>query len=220
MMLRLLAILLALGSSPATASDATPEPAAGKILQYEAQGGGMLAAADVDWNQYTRIQLERATVEFREDWVRDQERLNNNIIRETDLAQIRSEMSELLHGVLVRMISDADGYTLSETTGADVLRFTPRITKLDIHAPGKAQVIVGNVLVDSKGSMVLVMEISDSASGKLLSSAWRLEADPDKGFMDTATDAANRTAFKRMMENWSSWFFAMLDYVRTEKPGD
>ena len=77
------------------------------------------------------------------------------------------------------------------------------------------QNIIGNVLVDSKGRMVLVMEISDAHSGELLASAWRLQVDPDKNFMETATEAGNKTAFKRMMREWSSWFFAMLDHVRT-----
>ena len=99
-----------------------------------------------------------------------------------------------------------------------MLRYTPRVVKLDILAPGNAQGIVGNVLVDGKGSMVVVMEISDSMNGELLASAWRLEVDPDKGYMETATEAGNKTAFKRMMGNWTDWLFAKLDHVRTEKP--
>jgi hypothetical protein len=50
----------------------------------------------------------------------------------------------------------------------------------------------------------------------LLASAWQLQEDPDKGFMETATEAGNKTAFKRMMKNWSAWFFAMLDHVGSD----
>lgn len=213
-MIKLLTVLLVLGVSSATADDAPDNSAAGEIVKYEAQGGGMLASADVDWDRYTGILLEKARVEFREDWERDQERLNNNIVTDADRAKIKSSMSDMLHGILVQKISDTEHYELTNARGANVLRFTPRITKLDIHAPGRVQGIVGNVLVDSKGSLVLVMEISDSVSGELLASAWRLESDPDKGFMETATEAGNKTAFSRMMADWSAWLFGMLDHVR------
>ena len=214
MMQRLLITLLVLGVSPAMADDAQEVSATGKVVQYEADGGGMLANADVDWDRYSGILLEKASVEFRNDWERDQERLNNNIVRDADQAKIKSDMSDMLHGILVRKIADTEHYELTNTRGANVLRFTPRIAKLDIHAPGRVQGIIGNVLVDSKGSLVLVMEISDSVSGELLASAWRLEVDPDKGFMETATEAGNKTAFSRMMADWSSWLFGMLDHVR------
>ena len=219
MILRMLTILLALSVLPVTADENTPQPATDSIVQYETEGGGMLANTDVDWNRYTKVLLDRATVEFREDWAKDQQRLNNNIVTERDLAQIRSWISDMLQGALSRKISDTDGYALSDVRGTDVLRYTPRVVKLDILAPGKTQVIVGNVLVDGKGGMVVVMDISDSASGELLASAWRLEVDPDKGYMETATEAGNKTAFKRMMGNWTDWLFAMLDHVRAEKPG-
>lgn len=216
---RILIILLTLSILPSWADETAPQSGADKIVQYEADGGGMLANAGVDWNRYTKVLLDRATVEFREDWVKDQERLNNNIVREKDLAQIRSWMAEMFQQVIAGKTSGSDRYELTDASGADVLRFTPRIVKLDILAPGKAQGIVGNVLVDGKGSMVLVMDVSDAVSGKLLASAWRLEVDPDKGYMETATEAGNKTAFKRMIENWTGWFFAMLDYVRENPSG-
>jgi hypothetical protein len=219
MKLRFLAILLALFVLPAAADENTPQSSANRIVQYEAAGGDMLANADVDWNRYTKILLDRATVEFREGWVKDQQRLNNNMVTERDLAQIRSWISEMLQEALSNKISDTDGYALSEVSGTDVLRYTPRVAKLDILAPGNAQAIVGNVLVDGKGAMVVVIDISDSVSGELLASAWRLEVDPDKGYAETATEAGNKTAFKRMMGNWTEWLFAMLDHLRAEKPG-
>jgi len=216
MILRTLTILLALSVLQATANESAPQSGAGNIVQYEAAGGAMLANADLDWNRYTKVLLDRATVEFREDWAKDQQRLNNNMVTERDLAQIRSWISDMLQGALSSKISDTDGYALSEVRGTDVLRYTPRVAKLDILAPGNAQAIVGNVLVDGKGAMVVVIDISDSVSGELLASAWRLEVDPDKGYAETATEAGNKTAFKRMMGNWTEWLFTMLDHVRKE----
>ena len=219
MSFRFLAVLLMLGTVCANADEVPAEPSADQILRYEARGGTMLASADVPWERYTEIQLERADVSFREGWKSDQKRLNNTLVREADLERIRSDMSEMLNEVLTHRISSTDDYTVTDSGGPNVLRLSPRISKLDIEAPGRLQDIVGDVLVDGKGSMVLVMEISDSESGELLASGWRLEVDPDKGFMDLATEANNKTAFKRMMREWSEWLFALLGHVKAARAG-
>ena len=106
---RLLTILLALSVLPATANENTTQVAADSIVQYEAEGGGMLANANVDWNKYTKVLLDRATVEFREDWVKNQQRLNKNIVPERDLAQIRSWISDMLQEALNRKNADTEG---------------------------------------------------------------------------------------------------------------
>jgi len=162
-------------------TDAVQAPIPGQIISYQFGSGGMLASAGVDWDSYTKVLLERATVEFRENWVSDQRKINDSFVREADVERIKTEMSDLLDRVLTRKLSDKDGYTLTVESGTDVLRFTPRIAKLDIHAPGRAQEFVGHVLIDSKGSMVLVMDISDSVSGELLASCWQLQGGPRKG---------------------------------------
>jgi hypothetical protein len=132
---------------------------------------------------------------------------------------VKSEMSDLLDTILSRALPDKGGYTLTTESGPDVLRFTPRIAKLDIYAPGLAQDYVGHVLIDSKGSMVIVMDISDSVSGVLLASAWQPQADTEKGFTNSATIGSNRTAFGQMMKRWSSWLVNLLDTLRKQAPG-
>lgn len=215
MMFRRLVLFLALGTACVMADEGPSDTPSGKIMQLEFQRGSMLVSTAIPWERYTAIQLEQASVVFREGWKSDQQRLNNALVREVDLARIRSDMSEMLEEVLADNIERAGDFTLAEASGSNVLRLTPRISKLDILAPGRLQDIVGDVLVDGKGSMVLVMEISDSVSGELLASAWRLEVDPDKGFMETATEASNKTAFKRMMREWTDWFFSLLNHIRT-----
>ena len=96
-----------------------------------------------------------------------------------------------------------------------MLRFTPRIVKLDIYQPGKAQDYVGHVLVDAEGSMVITLDIVDSLTGKLLASSWSVQVDPEKGFMWSSTSASNRTAFGQMMKRWANWQFELLEVVRS-----
>jgi hypothetical protein len=215
---RFLAIIIVVLSVTASADTGPAQTSVpGDVIRYDTKNGGMLATAGIDWDRYTKIQLEKATVEFRENWVQDQQRVNNTIVRESDIAQIKSGMSKMLDQVLRRRIADNEDLTLTDERGANVLRFTPQIKKLDINAPAIAQEIVGHVLVDSMGSMVLVMDISDSTSGEILASSWQLQVDMTDGYMDTASSARNKTAFKQMMEHWARWYFELLDYVRTHQ---
>jgi len=219
-MYRFLTIIMAFWSMAVMAdTDTGLVPVSGQIITYEAGNGTMLASADVDWNRYTKVQLDRATVEFRENWLSDQRKINYSAVREADAELIKSEMANLLNQVLTRKLSDKEGLTLTTESGADVLRFTPRIAKLDIYAPGRAQDFVGHVLLDSQGSMVLVMDISDSASGVLLASAWRIQVDRATGFSDSVTTGTNRSAFGRMMRDWASWLLELLEVVRNKAPG-
>jgi hypothetical protein len=212
--------LLALGiifwSMPVLADTEPVQPSdSGEIIKYETKDGGMLTAAEIDWSAYTEVALDRATVEFRENWVEDQKRVFDNILREADLERIKSDMSNMLHRVLNEKVSSADGYTLSDENGKGVLRFTPRIVKLDIYQPGKAQDYVGHVLVDAQGSMVITLDITDSFTGKLLASSWNVQVDPEKGFMWSSTSGGNRTAFGQMMKRWANWYFELFDIVRS-----
>lgn len=184
------------------------------ILKYRTPGGAVLVDANVDWSRYTKVQLKRGTVEFRENWVRDQQQLNSNIIRESDIERVKTDLADMLEKALKRNLSAREAYTLTDESGADVLRFTPGIVELDIYSPDFMRNYSGHELTNSKGSMVLVLDISDSISGKVLASAvQKQEADGD-GYFDSANRGTNLTAFRRMMKNWNDWLFAMLEKIR------
>lgn len=213
---RLLVLIMLIFPMLAVADIEPVQPSdSGEILKYETKDGGMLTAAEIDWSVYTEVALDRATVEFRENWAEDQKRVFGNILRESDLDLIRTDMSDMLHRVLSEKVSGEDGYALSDKNGRGVLRFTPRIVKLDIYQPAKAQDFVGHVLVDAEGSMVITLDVIDSFTGKLLASSWSVQVDPGKGFMWSSTRGGNTTAFGQMMKRWANWQFELLDIVRS-----
>ena len=184
------------------------------ILKYKTPGGAVLVEADVDWSRYTKVRLERGTVEFREDWVRDQQQLNSNIIRESDIERVKTDMADMLEKTLKSNLSAREAYTLTDESGADVLRFTPGIVKLDIYTPDFMRNYSGSELTNAQGSMVLVLDISDSVSGKVLASAVQKQQADGEGYFDSANRGTNMTAFRRMMRNWNDWLFAMLEKIR------
>ena len=211
----LLPVLLFISTFALADTDPSQSSFSGQIVKYQAGDGALLANGDVDWSRYTRVQLEMGTVKFREEWVEDQrQKKDNTIITDEDLQRIKTDMSDLLAKVLTLKLSDKDGYTLSSESGADVLRFTPRIEKLDIYAPDRARNYVGHVLTDSQGSMVLVMDISDSVSGELLASAVQKQVDQGTGYMESTSSGTNKTAFRQMMQRWATWLLELFDAVR------
>lgn len=200
------ALLLQSCASPAP----VPEPGFDVVDHGRHRVFQALAAAD--WGQYTAVQLETASVEFRDNWVRDQDRFNNNLIREHDLQRITDGLSELLQEVLTGELVNA-GYTLAGEAGAGVLLFKPRVVELDVYAPDKVRNSIGFTMADSKGRMRVELDVYDSVSGALLASSSHYLEDHEKGYFERANTVSNRQAFRLMLERWSRWLLETLDGV-------
>jgi hypothetical protein len=191
-----------------------PEPGF-EVIDYDRDGEIQLAL-DVDWSSYTKVHLETATVEFRDNWVRDQKRLYDNVIREKDEVRIKTGASDLLERVLTRELSNEGAYEIVDEGGPGVMRWTPRIVKLDVIAPDRVKNTVSESLVDSQGSFTIELEIHDSVSGKLLATATQYQSDPYKGYLERTTSATNTQAFRLMMQRWADWLLDNLASVRTD----
>mgnify|MGYP001826982177 FL=1 len=193
-----------------------PAPDPGFEVIYYDRHSEFQVASGVDWISYGKVLLEKASVEFRDNWVRDQKRLYDKKIRETDEERIKTSASELLAKVLTRELPGDGGYEITDKAGAGVMRWTPRIIKLDIIAPDRVSDTISDSLVDSQGSMTIELEIHDSVSGKLLAKVSQYQSDPYKGYMERTTSATNALAFRLMMLRWTDWLFEQLDSVRVE----
>lgn len=202
--------MLACSSGPPV----TPEPGM-EIIEHD-RDGEFQAAIGVDWGAYSKILLETATVEFRDNWVRDQKRYDDNIVRERDVVRIKTGASELLGKVLTRELSGA-GYEMTDESGPGVMRFTPRIVDLDIVAPDRISDNIVVSLTDSQGSLALELEIHDSVSGVLLATTRQYRDDPYKGYMERTTSATNSRAFRLMMERWADWLIERFDEIRSTR---
>lgn len=196
------------GNNPPETADSSLE-----VIQ-QSRHSEILAAADVDWSIYSKIQLDRATVSFRENWVRDQRRDSGNIIRERDEQRFKSDLVDLLDEVFTSELSVKGGYVITDESDEDVLRFTPRIVNLDIVAPDRVRDHIGYALTDSQGSMTIELEIYDSVSGELLATTRQYQEDPHKGYMERTNSVTNKRAARLMLERWSTWLREWLDEAR------
>jgi len=191
-----------------------PEPQPGmEVVQY-GHGEEMQAAAGVDWNSYTKVILHTAPVEFRENWVSDQERINGKPFREEDLERLKKGVSDQFDKVMYKALSERGGYDMTRESGAGVMLFSPSIVDLDIRDHGLGQAAMVESAVYSRGSMTIELVITDAESGELLVAARQQQSDPHEGDLDSTTSVSNTLAFRRMMESHAGWLLKGLDKAK------
>lgn len=201
-----LILLLAACAAP------VPEPDPGfEVVAYDRHSEFQVATG-TDLSAYSKVRLEPATVEFRDNWVEDQRRDYDNIIRENDQERIKTGMSDLVADVLTRELS-GQGYTVVTESGADVMLFKPRIVDLDVYAPDRVKDYIGVSLADSKGRMTIELDIHDSESSRLLATSRQSRDDPQDGRLERANTVTNRNAARLMLMRWTDWLFESLDHA-------
>lgn len=191
-----------------------PEPQPGmEIVQY-GRDGELQVAADVDLSNYTKVILHTAPVEFRENWVSDQERINGKPFREEDLQRLKKGVSDQFNKVMYEALSEQGGYDMTNEVGDGVMLFSPSVVDLDIKDHGLGQAAMVESAVQSRGSMAIELVITDSESGKLLAAAWQQQTDPHEGDLDSTTSVSNSLAFRRMMNSYAGWLLDGLDKAK------
>lgn len=183
--------------------------------------GSIYADPNVDWTAYNRIILDEATVAFRKNWQRDQNRDRAARIRTEDMEKIKQQLSGLFSEVFSEELSTRGGYEIVEASGENVLRITPRIVDLDVYAPDTAYSGgVNRSYTDSSGKMTLKLEIYDSVTGDLISVASDKQVSPYRGYMQWTTGVSNRSDARRMLQKSAQGFRTRLDEATGKAPAD
>jgi hypothetical protein len=179
--------------------------------------GEIYAEAGVDWNEYTQIKLERATVSFRKNWQRDQNRYDPFKVRDQDVEKIKTRLSDLFNEVFTEELSAEGGYTMTESIGADVMTFVPRIVDLDIAAPDtRNNPGMTTSYVEQAGRMTLILEIYDSQSGDLISKMSHRQDAPRYGYMRWANSVSNTAEARRMLQRWAGMLIKRLNEAKSK----
>ena len=154
----------------------------------------------LDWRpgstleQYRRIVILDCFVEFRENWLRDQNRGKRsfNAVTTEDMARIKEILADEFLAAVTEALEADGAYEIVAVAAADVLVLRPAILQLDVGAD-----VYGsrNQLPDmSNGvAMTLYLEFYDSATGVLIGRAVDSEAEPDR----------DRAATRRILTRWA-----------------
>jgi len=124
---------------------------------------GVYRAPDVSFTHYRRIVIEPIPVAFKRNWER-----RNPDVPKTAVERMRTDFAKSFRTELIEELVDRGGYTLAESPGPDVLRIDASIVDLDYVAPDAGSMPGMKTYVRSAGSMKLVVELRDAASGVLI----------------------------------------------------
>lgn len=211
-----LLVLLWAPGAMVQADDPAPDVSMeGLELVEKDRRGEIYADPDADWSGYSRIQLDEATVAFRKNWQRDQNRSQPFKIKTEDMERIKSELSVLFGEVFAEELTQNGGYEISDESAEDVLRITPRIVDLDVYAPDTRS-SPGRTMsyTEQAGRMTLQLDIFDSVTGDMIAKTSDRQEAPRRGYMQWTTSVTNRAEARRMIERWAREFRERLDQAR------
>jgi len=185
----------------------------GMELVKDSELATVYADPGADLAVYKHIWLDDATVAFKKNWQRDQNRSQSMKVRNSDMERITEDVATLFREVFTEELTAA-GYEFSEEAGPDVLTVKPAIVDLDVHAPDTKSTGFTRSYSESAGEMTLNLELFDSLTGDKIVKATDRKRDWDKGYMQWRTKVSNRSDAKRMMKAWARAFVSLLDEAK------
>ncbi|MBT8053949.1 MAG: DUF3313 family protein [Xanthomonadales bacterium] len=208
---------LILGPSIVFAETDPPEISLdGLELMEKDRRGEIYASPDVEWSIYDQILLDPATVAFRKNWQRDQNRYHSLKVKASDMERIKSDMADLFNEVFVAELTAAGDYTLASESAENVMRIKPRIVDLDVYAPDTRSVGITQTYTESAGRMTLKLELYDAVTGDLLATASDRQEAPRRGYYQWTNSVSNRADARRMLQRWAKDLHQRLDEARSD----
>ena len=199
-------LLLAAPALPADESDAAAALAEKLQLVEKDRNGATYAQPGVDWSAYDKILIEDATVAFRKNWQRDQNRGRRALserVSTSDMERIKSDLAALFDEVFAEEMAAGGRWEIVDAAGPDVLRIKPEIVDLDVYAPDVQSSSYTRSYTDSSGSMTLKLGLFDSETGDLLAATSDRRQSPYRGYMQWTTSVSNKGDARRIVQQWA-----------------
>ncbi len=212
----ILAVIFALTTiSPALAKKSLPAVNdEGMELVKDSDLATVYADPGADLSIYNRIWLQDATVAFKKNWQRDQNRSYRLKVRTEDMERIQEDVATLFREVFTEELLDG-GYELAEEIGDDVLLVKPAIVDLDVTAPDIQHASRTYSYSESAGEMTLNLELFDSLTGDKIAKATDRKRDYRRGYVEWRTSVSNRSDARRMMTSWAKALRSALDEAKS-----
>jgi|GEM_PF-179107 len=169
-----------------------------------------------DLGIYRKIMLKDASVAFKKNWQRDQNRTNRSVstqVRDSDMERIKEDVATNFREIFTQELTDG-GYELVEDSGEDVLILRPAIIDLDVIAPDIQRAGRSNTFAESAGEMTLYLELYDSVTNDKIATAKDRKQDYRRGYAQWRTSVSNRADARRMMSSWAKALRESLDEAR------
>ena len=187
----------------------------GMELVKDSELATVYADPGADLSIYNRVWLQDATVAFKKNWKRDQQRTATRMrIRNSDMEKIQDDVATLFREVFIKELTDG-GYQLVEEAGEDVLLVKPAIVNLDVVAPDLSSTgSFSRSYSNRAGEMTLNIELFDSLTNDKIAKATDRKRDYDRGYAEWRTSVNNAAVARRMMTVWAKALRSALDEAR------
>lgn len=172
------------------------------------------AKPGADLSQYDRFYVVEPQIAFEKNWLKGQNAIPNQHVRQADMQRIKSELAVLFTEVFKQELQNNGGYSLAEAPAEDVLIILPAIIDLDVIFPDVPGTRNQRSLIASVGSMMLYMELIDSITGDKLVKAIDKKYDRTPVRTGIRNSARNKTAATDMLGEWAELLRLALDDAR------
>jgi hypothetical protein len=165
--------------------------------------------------QYKQFGLADCYIEFSKTWMEDYNRSARDLSRkisESDLVDVRKDLAAQFRKIFSQVLTEG-GYTVSETTGPDVLLLRPALVNISVTAPDLNTPGRTHVYASSAGQMTLYLELWDSSTNKIVGRVMDAQADREF-FGQRMTSVDNRAAADQLMRTWAEELRKKLDVAQ------
>lgn len=210
----LLAVAVFFISSTAWSKDKLPQTTKdGLALQHHTELGAVYLKPGASLAAYDKVKILECYVAFRKNWQRDyndQQMDLGSRVSDKDMQEMKNKLAEGFNTAFTRELDKA-GYTVVDTTGADVLLIRPAIINLEVTAPDVMSPEMEVTFVSSSGSMTLYAELYDSGTSEKIAEVFDSEAVGNDPVGEVANRVTNRAAFERTFDAWAEILVKRLD---------
>ncbi|MDX1583064.1 MAG: hypothetical protein R3338_05615 [Thermoanaerobaculia bacterium] len=149
--------------------------------------------------------VEPCTVEFRENWLRDQNRERDlvNRVEPSDMRRIEGDLATSCTEILRELLEDGEPGQ-GGPSGGPTLILQPRIIDLDVTAPDIVSPSAERDYVRSVARMTLVVDLLDGSTDELLGRVIDHRSTPETARLTRSTRNANLVEMERLLEQWAS----------------
>jgi hypothetical protein len=173
--------------------------------------GEIRVRKDVRWELYTDIALLPTTVQFRDRWLRDQNRYDRFKVSRADMRKIENFVAEQFQSIVSSQLVNDGRYAMNTSKGKQVLTIKPNIIDLNIAAPATSRAASSRQLTSSSAKMTIILELYDSESGVLLATTQDRIEDQYSGTLQAASSSTNKADTQRLLKRWASDLNRKLD---------
>ena len=180
----------------------------------------MYARPGADFSIYHKIIVDPIQVAFAKGWDEEETPSWATSLSANQLEEIKGKISKVAEETFAKEFSEKGGPQIVTAPGPDVLRFSLAIVDVWPNAVHTQEPGRSYVFTTSAGSATLYAELRDSETGRLVSGAWSMRANPAIPAICAGTNSVENAHQARMMvQTWARALRKRYDALRKATAG-